>query len=110
MKAVAYLGFQALVMLTWLPFREVNVQAIITGACRWTGWVSPQLPVALALFAGILLFSQMESYLERHFVRFVQAFRRVPVPSLLLPATCSACLYLILFGAGRATTFIYQRF
>lgn len=107
-RTLGYLGFQALVMLTWLPFREPNVSVIWSGISRWSGWVSSELPLAVPLFAGILLFSWFERFLERSFVKLITTIHRVPL--YVAPFAYSACLYLVLFGAGRATTFIYQRF
>jgi alginate O-acetyltransferase complex protein AlgI len=107
-RSASYVTFQILAMLTWLPFREVSIGAIARGMTRWSGWVSPELPLAAALFIGILLFSHLEQALERRFVKLLKTVNAVP--PLLFPAACSLILYLVLFGGGRATTFIYQRF
>ena len=107
-RLLSRLGFQVLVMLTWLPFRETSIRALLAGARRWDGWIGPELVPAALLFAAILLFSHAENWAERQFPRFIRWADRAPGPALALAT--SGCLYLVLMGAGRAVTFIYQRF
>lgn len=102
------LMFQALVMLTWVFFREVDTSAILNAASRLSGWWGPGTFQAGILFAGMLLFSRMEQWLERRFAGLVSRLGQWPLPAFSVAYGC--VLAFILIGAGSATTFIYQRF
>jgi alginate O-acetyltransferase complex protein AlgI len=103
-----YILFQLLVMLTWLPFREPNISFIWHALSRPTAWFGADTDHALKYFAAILVFSQLENILERRFTGLVRTAGRIPAPTLAV--VYGILLFLVLIGAGNATTFIYQRF
>jgi alginate O-acetyltransferase complex protein AlgI len=107
-KIMALLLFQAVIMLTWLPFREPDLGSLANAAARGSAWWGPGLLQALAWFSGLLLFSKLEDSLERRFVPLTRWVLRKPTPAFAL--CFGTALFLILINAGRTTLFIYQRF
>lgn len=103
-----YLGFQMLVMLAWVPFREADLGVIWNALGRPSAWSGAATDQALRLFLLLLLFSWIENLLERRFVRIFRFCRALPPTAFALAYGVAA--FLVLCGAGSATTFIYQRF
>jgi alginate O-acetyltransferase complex protein AlgI len=108
LRAVKFLLFQLLFMLTWLPFRASRFSDILSLVRRYDAWVSADTLLAIFLFAAVIAFSYLEESLERN---FIAVFRRASaVPDLVLAAGCGAVMYLLLVGVKYETMFIYQRF
>lgn len=103
-----FIVFQLLVMLAWVPFREPDLGAIWAALGRKSAWMGGATDHALKLFIALLAFSWLEERLERGFVRIFKSFRALPAPALAL--VLGGLAFLVLCGAGSATTFIYQRF
>jgi alginate O-acetyltransferase complex protein AlgI len=102
------LGFQAFVMLCWVPFREPSLHAFWNGLCRGSAWLGPESLMALGWLLALILFSKVEDLLERRFVRLTVWTMRQPLA--LFAVVYGSILVFIFIGAGSATTFIYQRF
>jgi alginate O-acetyltransferase complex protein AlgI len=103
-----YVLFQLLIMLTWIPFREPSMAAIWHALPRASAWFGSATDHALKYFALILLFAHLENAMEKRFTGLVRRVARVPAPALAL--AYGILIFLVLIGAGNATTFIYQRF
>jgi len=103
-----YILFQLLVMLTWIPFREPSMAAIWHALPRSSAWFGSATDHALKYFAAILLFAHLEQALERRFTGLVKRTARIPTPTFAV--AYGILIFLVLIGAGNATTFIYQRF
>ena len=105
---VRLLAFQLIVTLTWVAFREPSVGNLINAAGRLSAWWGPETALALVFLAALLAFSQVEQWLEMHFVLLIHRLDKAPFPLLALAYGC--LLFIAFIGAGSATTFIYQRF
>lgn len=103
-----FVVFQLAVMLTWVLFREPNLEAVLAALTRKSAWVGAETFAALALFAAIVAFSALEDWLECRFVLLTRRARSWH-PNLFSLAY-GLLLFFVLIGAGSATTFIYQRF
>jgi alginate O-acetyltransferase complex protein AlgI len=103
-----FLGFQAFVMLCWVPFREPNLWALWNGFSRVSAWLGPESLMALGWLMALILFSKIEDLLEHRFVRLTVWTLRQPLA--LFAVVYGSILVFIFIGAGSATTFIYQRF
>lgn len=100
--------FQLCVMLAWVPFRESSFAVIAGAAPRASAWLGKPTLIALGLMLAIIGFSHLEQWAES---RFVPMFKRLcHLPLWAFAALYGIALYLVLTGAGHATTFIYQRF
>ncbi len=108
LKLPRTLLFQALVMLTWLPFRERSPDVIWQAMGRASAWVGPGLKAAVLLFLAVLAFAWVEERLERAFVSISRTALALPFP--VLSFAYGVAFWLVLVGGGHATTFIYQRF
>lgn len=105
---VRVLFFQILIGLSWLPFKIENLGHLYQAVGRSSAWLGPRTPSALGLLLAVIGFSWWEGWLERQFPKWLHDVGHWP-RALFLPAY-SLVLYLIMIGAGHATTFIYQRF
>jgi len=108
MDTCKFIAFQLAVVLTWVAFREPSLDAIRTAAGRASAWWGADTLLAMVLLAALLGSSWVEEWMESHFAHIVRMMQRTPFP--LLSVIYGALLFLVLIGAGSATTFIYQRF
>jgi alginate O-acetyltransferase complex protein AlgI len=105
---LARLAFQAVAMLTWLPFREPDFRTLLHALPRADAWAGSGLAWALGAFGGLIAFSFLEEGLEARFPRILRYLQPKPLSGLAL--AFSLVFYAILLGEGYAAPFIYQRF
>ncbi|MBL0211561.1 MAG: MBOAT family protein [Holophagaceae bacterium] len=107
-KLISFFLFQTVIGLTWVVFREADIQAIGRAFLRSSAWDGQDSLLALGLLLALILFSRAEEWLERRFVRLTVWAMHLPMP--LFATAYGSMLIFIFIGAGSATTFIYQRF
>lgn len=105
---LALILFQSCVFLAWLPFRAESLYDLTVAAFNPNSWLGIRTIIAILLAVGICLFSWVEQILENNFPDILIWVNRMPLHAFY--PIYAVSLYLVLIGAGHATTFIYQRF
>ncbi len=107
-RFISFLFFQAVIMLTWVVFREPDIDALAGALQRGSAWFGHDSLMALGWFSALILFSYFENWLESSFISLSRRAYQLPLPAFAL--IYGWALFFVLIGAGSATTFIYQRF
>ncbi|MDR3670058.1 MAG: MBOAT family O-acyltransferase, partial [Holophaga sp.] len=105
---LASFAFQTMVMAAWVIFREPNLDFLAKALSRYSSWLGMDSMRAFLWLAGIMAFSRLEDLIEQRFKGMARWACRNPLP--VIGFTYGVILFLVLIGAGSATTFIYQRF